>query len=404
MVDTKFPYRKGEAFLESEIHEVSGYFDEVLIFPVDALARDLRTRDIQERNVRVFPFETVRPVPRKAVNVLKSLFSMWCYHGPVKERFYDAVFANTAKAQARKIERVLDGVVVNGDRVVIYSYWLYITARIGVELKKYCAKRGIAASFVSRAHRFDIYEAVSGRGYLPQRQLLLEAADTVYACSEDGADYLRTRYPEYAGKVKTGYLGTYDHGLGRLPDGNKFTLVSCSRVTPIKRVALIVDALQVLETRGHHIRWVHIGDGPELEAVKSKASVLTGTDTAFVGSLPNSEVYSFYEKNPVSVFVNVSSSEGLPVSIMEAISFGIPVIATDVGGSSEIVKTSISGTLVREDISPEELAGIINRYISMDTDEYEKLRKTTREYWLDHYQAGKNYRQFAEDISMKSLD
>ena len=47
------------------------------------------------------------------------------------------------------------------------------------------------------------------------------------------------------------------------------------------------------------------------------------------------------------MFINLSSSEGIPVSIMEAQSFGIPVIATNVGGSGEIV-VSETGVLVDE--------------------------------------------------------
>ncbi len=50
------------------------------------------------------------------------------------------------------------------------------------------------------------------------------------------------------------------------------------------------------------------------------------------GGISNAEVFQFYRDNKVDLFVNASTSEGLPVSIMEAISFGIPSIATNVGG------------------------------------------------------------------------
>lgn len=50
--------------------------------------------------------------------------------------------------------------------------------------------------------------------------------------------------------------------------------------------------------------------------------------------LGNQLVYDFYRNNDVDVFVNLSESEGIPVSIIETISFGVPVVATDVGGNS----------------------------------------------------------------------
>jgi len=54
--------------------------------------------------------------------------------------------------------------------------------------------------------------------------------------------------------------------------------------------------------------------------------------------LPHNDVLNYYASNPVDVFINTSSSEGLPVSIMEAMSFGIPVIATNVGGTGHCYK------------------------------------------------------------------
>ena len=75
-----------------------------------------------------------------------------------------------------------------------------------------------------------------------------------------------------------------------------------------------------------------------------------------MGAIQNVEVYKYYNEHCADLFINVSSSEGLPVSIMEAISFGIPVIATDVGGTGEIVKNGISGFLINRDFETVELA------------------------------------------------
>ena len=60
-------------------------------------------------------------------------------------------------------------------------------------------------------------------------------------------------------------------------------------------------------------------------------------------------------------YVNLSTSEGIPVSIMEAMSYGIPVVATDVGGTSEAVVTGRSGLLIGVDgpLRPGPLADMI---------------------------------------------
>src|SRR5690606_35919751 len=83
------------------------------------------------------------------------------------------------------------------------------------------------------------------------------------------------------------------------------------------------------------IQWHHFGDGPQmslLEREKSEISIKNLTITLH-GRVENSKIYDFYRYNPVDLFINLSSSEGIPVSIMEAISCGIPVVATNVGGT-----------------------------------------------------------------------
>ena len=114
--------------------------------------------------------------------------------------------------------------------------------------------------------------------------------------------------------------------------------------------------------------------------------------------IPNKDVYSYYQTHPVDLFVNVSSSEGLPVSIMEAISYGIPVIATDVGGTSEIVEDGVNGNLIPMSFKPEELAGKIRKYVRMNREEMKELRGATRKLWEERFQAVKNYDLFAKNL------
>ena len=56
------------------------------------------------------------------------------------------------------------------------------------------------------------------------------------------------------------------------------------------------------------------------------------------GAMDNRALMEYYSREPVSCLVNVSSSEGLPVSLMEAASFGFPALATAVGGTPEALR------------------------------------------------------------------
>ena len=55
LIDRKFPYKTGEAFLENEINEISKFFDKIVIFPIDVAKNEEQTRKILSENVDVIP-------------------------------------------------------------------------------------------------------------------------------------------------------------------------------------------------------------------------------------------------------------------------------------------------------------------------------------------------------------
>lgn len=398
LIDTQFPFRAGEPFLESELPITAARFDRVLLFSTDVAAGERQTRSIPEENVDIYPIEVEKPAFRKAKAAVSGVFGMPRMRGTLKLRFWDAYFEAAAKAQAKKIMGILEGYGFSQeDEIVIYSYWLYIPARIAVELKRYFAKKGISVRTVSRAHRFDIYDAYSGKGYLPQRQLLLRELDRVYACSRDGAAFLRRKFPAYGDKVSVSLLGTCDHGLGAA-SRRPFRVVSCSRLVALKRVELIADAMVLLISRGFDVCWTHLGDGDQMQKVRDRIPEGMEDRLHLPGAVRNTEVFDFYRSNPVDLFVNVSASEGLPVSIMEAISFGIPVIATDVGGTGEIV-TEQAGTLLPPDITAQALAEHILTYYNADPARSRDLRLSARRFWEENFEAKTNYEKFVAALT-----
>ena len=397
LVDVQFPYSTGETFLENEIREIAPWFDQILIFPADLVAGEKQTRSLPD-NVRACLFEKENPTFRKAKAALRALPRVPANHGSLKTRFWDAYFEAAAKDQAKKILRILEEYTFSPeDEVTLYSYWLYIPARIVVELKYWFLGKGVPVRAVSRAHGFDIHEKYSGKNYLPQRQLLLRELDRVYACSQDGAACLRRKFPAYAEKIGVSLLGTYDHGIGR-ESHRPFQILSCSRMVEMKRVDMIAEAMVSLISKGYDICWTHLGDGDQMGKVRQKIPKGLEDRIHLPGAIPNSAVYDYYRENAVDLFVNASTSEGLPVSIMEAISYGAPVVATDVGGTGEIVVDQVTGTLVPSDITAEGLAEAVAAYCHMELEEISRLRISARQFWKEHFDAKTNYRKFAEEV------
>ena len=289
----------------------------------------------------------------------------------------------------KRLKRVLRSSEVSA--CAVYSYWFNLPAVVGSFLYFWLKKKIPNARFVSRAHGGDLYFERSALNFLSHRELLLEAAFGVYPCSEYGARYLRQRYPQYASKIRPAHLGTRDLGVAPWNGGMDYSIVSCSNVIPLKRVDLIFDVARALLSRGLGARWVHFGDGSELPKIMAAARESGLQEKMeFRGRVPNSEVLDFYKNNTVGLFINLSMTEGLPVSIIEAMSFGIPVIATDVGGSSEIVDNSV-GMLVRSDEGAESVAKKAIELMSLEKSEYKRLRERARAKWESAFNCEKNY-------------
>lgn len=116
----------------------------------------------------------------------------------------------------------------------------------------------------------------------------------------------------------------------------------------------------------------------------------------FEGKVDNSTVLDYYRKNDVDCFITTSSSEGLPVSIMEAMSFGIPIIATDVGGISELIDGN--GVLLNADPSVSEVANAMETMCDSNKAEREALCDNSRRIWEKSFDAEKNAEIFTDRL------
>jgi glycosyltransferase involved in cell wall biosynthesis len=117
----------------------------------------------------------------------------------------------------------------------------------------------------------------------------------------------------------------------------------------------------------------------------------------FLGNVPNSEIMRYYRDRPVDVFVNVSSTEGgAPVAIQEAVSCGIPIVATAVGGNPEVV-TDKNGILLDPNPTVGQIASALFRIWDNPLLAAE-MRKESRRIWQTSYNAKVNFRAFAERL------
>ena len=133
-----------------------------------------------------------------------------------------------------------------------------------------------------------------------------------------------------------------------------------------------------------NIKWVHAGDGAERDQVLKYATDLpSNIQMELLGSIPHQEVYDYYKNHDIDVFLHVSESEGLPVSMMEAISFGVPIMACDVGGVSEIVNEN-TGVLLPKEFEIQAVATTLEQFL-LNASQNGLSKASIRNYWKDHF-------------------
>ena len=188
----------------------------------------------------------------------------------------------------------------------------------------------------------------------------------------------------------------FHYGLN--PYNGKKTLVTCCNLEPLKRMKLFAETFCIVARTDKQIKWICIGSGEE-ETIIREIIEATGLSSQFMmmGRVSNEEVIKIYKNEGVKYFCNISTSEGLPVSIMESMSFGIPVIATDVGGTAELVDNS-NGYLLPKELTADVLAEYVLDALDEKEDLYLKKRECARLKWESCVSANNNYREFVKII------
>jgi len=122
-------------------------------------------------------------------------------------------------------------------------------------------------------------------------------------------------------------------------------LLYVGRLAAAKGIPLLLESVARLAPRFPQLRLTVVGDGGDRPALEQMASQLKLTDMVdFVGYQSQAAVRQYLQHT--DVFVLPSFAEGVPVSLMEAMAAGVPVVTTQIAGISELVTDGASGYLV----------------------------------------------------------
>lgn len=342
-----FPFGKGEAFLEPELPILSEVFDQVFILPsqkvkgIRKLPKNVTVVDIfSDRDKRINRLNIY-----KYFNNLLKIFIYSFIHS--KRRFYYLKYWKSLVGFAiddlSKKELLQKFIIENKlFNAIYYDYW-FVNSTISIANLK---KSNHLKFAVARCHRFDLYDEELFEKVVPFREYKLRHLNYLNPISDHGKKYLLSEVSKkYHNKIKLYYLGINFVTSEDKSRSNSNVIVSCSRVVEHKKVLQIVDILKEINL---DIKWIHFGDGPLMRNLIEKCQELpSNIKFELNGETDNEKVLEFYSQFQIDLFVSLSESEGLPVSIMEAMMFGIPIYAKEVFGIPEIVD-KYSGILIPE--------------------------------------------------------
>lgn len=407
-----YPFGEGENFLEEEVHHLANYFSKIIIIPNELgplhrplppsvrveteFAEAIHNRPLKKIYKRLSAALSSGYTYKEIMDNPSLLFSpsrlrIFLYFVSQSEFYYTWLKSYLKRHPSLK-------------NALFYSYWLHIQSH-GISLLK---KRDFPKlTQISRAHSYEIYLEDYPPCYHPFRREHLPSIDKIYTISEHGKQRLLNDHAPLIRSISTSRLGVKDPGfLNPINETDTLSLASVASLIPLKRINLCIKALEQLASAypTKKISWHHIGDGPLDKELQSEAKnrLRNRIQWKFHGRVTSEQLYEFYRNTPIDLLINTSSTEGIPVSIMEALSCGIPILATDVGGVAEIVNEKV-GRLLPGDPSPAMIAASIAE-LTCDGIQRKTIREEARKHWNDNYRADDNFDAFAKAISKEPLE
>lgn len=148
-------------------------------------------------------------------------------------------------------------------------------------------------------------------------------------------------------KFKLIYNGIETRKMGEKKDG-VCNIIFIGRLAAPKQPLLLLEAVKNLDKQiQQHVHVDIVGDGPQKEALEKFINEYDlSSRVTLCGELKRDDVFARLCTS--DVFVLLSEWEGFPLSILEAMSVGLPVIVSDVGGISEGVQDGVNGFLLKE--------------------------------------------------------
>jgi len=256
-------------------------------------------------------------------------------------------YLNTGEGNSFELPNKLKSLIIdnNIDIVQCHNWGLYLEATLATKLSR-------RAKLINTVHgHYTQYpDGIASTIKIYLRHILERIASfytyKIITVSDSIQDYIINDIHISKNKLLTIHNGITALELDNSIEKNRsptMKLITVGRLAKIKNHKLLLEALKISITHGALVTLTIIGDGPEKSSlIETTESLGLSEHVSFLGF--RTDISPLLQSH--DVFVLSSDYEGVSIAILEAMSIGLPVIATDVGGNSEVVVDSSTGYIV----------------------------------------------------------
>jgi len=277
----------------------------------------------------------------------------------------------------------------------LHTHFAGMAARTAFWIKKFF---GIDYSLT--VHANDIFVPAKFEIGLSE---ILSSASAIVAVSDFAANQLRERFPETASRVHRIYNGIDAAKFQPAQFERPPLILSIGRLISKKGFDVLIDACALLRQRGHGFRCEIIGEGPLFEELQSRIDRQDLREQVHLaGPKTQAEIAARLSKATVLALPCRIDPDGamdnLPTVVMEAMASVLPVVSTDIGGISEMVRDGETGLLVTQN-DPAATANALGQLIS-DCELAQSFAHRGRERAEEIFSIEKNVRALREIFAM----
>jgi glycosyltransferase involved in cell wall biosynthesis len=323
-----------------------------------------------------------------------------------------AVFENSANKNTEVGERAkqfglkvilvpcrgqMDWTAAGRVRNIVEQEGIEITHAHGYKADFYAllARRGTGVPVSATCHNW-LGTSFSTRLYGWLDRYLLRFFDGIAAVSKSVADQLteagvRQEVRVIPNGVASGFVENLPDSGNAFGQAGQIVVGSVGRLSSEKGTIFFVEAAAKLCREFANVSFVHVGDGPSREVLEAQVRQL-GIERQFIFAGQRQDMAQVYRS--FDVFVLPSLMEGMPMALLEAMSAGLPIVATTVGSVPSVLNRSDIGHLVPPRDS-EALAAAIRPFLE-DRAKRESFGAGAKKRVQEHFSASAMARKYVD--------